>query len=101
MKHDIYAPSDPSLAPGEARCPGPSVQDLYARTGEGVPQPLQQQRYEFLGDQDESLERYTSSTVFDAEVDRDCGAVPGSGRAARSTCRNRAIIRSTMLRTTR
>ena len=70
MKHDIYAPGDASLAPGEARCPGPSVQEMYAATGEAVPQPLLEQKADFLGDEDLSFERYCSQEVYDAEVER-------------------------------
>jgi len=70
LKHDIFAPSDPSLAPGEARCPGPSVQDFLDRDGDAVPPPLREQAYEFLGDEDESLERYTSEAVYRREVER-------------------------------
>jgi len=70
LKHDIFAPSDPELAPGEARCPGPSVQDFLDRDGDAVPPPLREQAYEFLGDEDESLERYTSEAVYRREVER-------------------------------
>lgn len=73
MKNDIYAPSDPTLAPGEARCPGPSVQDLYERTGESVPEALRPQQAEFLGDEDVSFERYISPDAHRLEVERVWG----------------------------
>lgn len=63
----IYQPSDPSLAPGEARCPGRTVQDTL-RTDERVPEPLLVERYEFLGNEDISLARYTSEAIYQQEV---------------------------------
>ena len=69
MHTDLTEPSDPDLAPGEARCPGPSPQDIIARDG-GAPAPLTQSSYEFLGDADISYERYTSQAFFDLEMDR-------------------------------
>ncbi len=67
MKFDLLAPADPTLAPGEARCPGPSPQDIVARDG-GAPDALKQQRYEFLGDADIAFDRYTSQTFYDREM---------------------------------
>ena len=67
-KHDIYAPSDPALAPGEARCPGPSAQDVLAADGD-TPAPLASSRYEFLGDADISWDRYTSEEFLQLEIE--------------------------------
>ncbi len=68
--YDIYKPADPELAPGEARCPGPSVQDVLAADADDPPQTLRQQRYEFLGDEDMPLSRYTSQAFYDLEMER-------------------------------
>ena len=67
MKHDIYARAA-NLAPGDARCPGPSVQDQLDRDGDNVPPPLREQAFEFLGDEDLSFDRYTSQDIYDREV---------------------------------
>ena len=70
MAHDIYAPSDPNLAPGEARCPGDTVQDLLARDNVAAPEPLREERYRFMGDEDLPFERYTAQAFHDLEVER-------------------------------
>lgn len=69
MKFDLYAPGDPGLAPGEARCPGPSAQQILDRDGDQPPAALRAQRYEFLGDQDLPYHRYTSQAFFDQEIE--------------------------------
>ena len=46
--------------PGEASCPGVSVQDLLDDDSRAVPSYLRKQCYEFLGDQDIPFERYTT-----------------------------------------
>lgn len=69
MSYDIYAPGDPTLAPGEARCPGPSTQDLIASDSRGLPAPLRAQRYEFLGDEDVPFSRYTSEAFHQREIE--------------------------------
>jgi phenylpropionate dioxygenase-like ring-hydroxylating dioxygenase large terminal subunit len=56
--------------PGEARYPGVSVQDLLRADSRLVPEYLTKQSYEFLGDQDIAYERYTSTELFQREVDR-------------------------------
>ena len=38
--------------PGDARCPGVSVQDLLDEDSRDVPSYLRKQSYEFLGDED-------------------------------------------------
>lgn len=70
MKNDIYALSDASLAPGDARCPGPTAQDIIARDGDTPPDALRTQAYEFLGDADLPLQRYTSQAFYDLEMER-------------------------------
>ena len=67
---DIYQPADPDLAPGQARCPGPSVQDTLNADGDSPPGTLRQQQYEFLGDEDMPLSRYTSQAFYDLEMER-------------------------------
>ncbi len=69
MKFDLYAPGDPGLAPGEARCPGPNAQQILDRDGDQPPAALRAQRYEFLGDQDLPYHRYTSQAFFDQEIE--------------------------------
>ncbi|NKB99128.1 MAG: Rieske 2Fe-2S domain-containing protein [Pseudomonadales bacterium] len=70
MSLDIYQPSDPSLAPGEARCPGPSAQDIIARDGDQPPAPLLASAYEYLGNDDISWSRYTSQAFHDLEMEK-------------------------------
>jgi len=53
--------SSSPLAPGEARCPGPSIQEMARRDGKEPPYPLNFEAYKFLGDEDIPFERYTSS----------------------------------------
>ncbi|MDR7102393.1 aromatic ring-hydroxylating dioxygenase subunit alpha [Croceicoccus sp. BE223] len=54
--------------PGEARCPGVSVQDILANDSRCVPRYLTEQSYEFLGDEDIPVERYISQEFFDREI---------------------------------
>jgi len=49
---NLTKPSDPSLPPGAARCPGPSTRDIIVSDGDQVPGALLEERYEFLGDED-------------------------------------------------
>lgn len=70
MKSELILPSDPSLPPGAARCPGPSAQEVLDRDGDAVPAALRAQRYEFLGDEDLPFSRYTSQAFFDREMAR-------------------------------
>jgi len=70
MTQDIYQPSDPGLAPGAARCPGPSVQDIIARDADTPPAPLLASAYEFQGSEDISLDRYTSQAFYDLEMEK-------------------------------
>ena len=59
-----------ALAPGEARCPGPSTKDLILGDGWPTPPALTAESYTFLGDQDLPFERYTSPAFFDLEMKR-------------------------------
>jgi len=70
MTFDHTLPGDPSLAPGEARCPGPSAQDILAAEDSAGYPALTEQHYEFLGDDDIAFSRYTSQQMFDLEIER-------------------------------
>jgi nitrite reductase/ring-hydroxylating ferredoxin subunit len=61
---------DPTLAPGEARCPGPSTKDLILADGDSPRPALIAESYQFIGDEDVSYERYTSPEFFDLEMKR-------------------------------
>ncbi len=67
---DIYAPADDGLAPGDARCPGPSPQDVLDQDGDTPPAALRAEAYEYLGNEDLSIERYTSEDFYNLEVER-------------------------------
>ena len=69
MAFDLTAPSDPKLKPGEARCPGPSMQDIMDADGDSPPAPMRTEAYEFLGDEDTDLSRYFEQSFFDREID--------------------------------
>jgi phenylpropionate dioxygenase-like ring-hydroxylating dioxygenase large terminal subunit len=56
------------LAPGEARCPGVSVQDLLDKDTRPVPDYLRDQSYEFLGDADIPYSRYLDRDYYEREV---------------------------------
>jgi len=62
MAYDLTKPSDPALAPGEARCPGPSMQDIMDADGDQPPAAMRTEQYEFLGDDDLDLSRDRKST---------------------------------------
>ena len=62
-----------SLAPGEARCPGPSTRDLIQGDSTGAPAPLLEESYEFRGDADVAYDEFTSKDYADAEHDRMWG----------------------------
>ncbi len=70
MIKDLALPSDPSLPPGAARCPGPSPQDVLNQDGDQVPAALRAQAYEYLGNEDLSYERYTSQAFYDQEMEK-------------------------------
>lgn len=60
---------DGGLARGDARCPGPSVQDIVAADAVPAPAILREISYRFLGDEDIGYKRYISPTVFDREME--------------------------------
>ncbi len=56
------------LKPGEARCPGVSVQELLRQDSRTAPGYLTAESYAFLGDEDIPFERYTSPDYFQREL---------------------------------
>jgi len=56
------------LKPGEARCPGISVQDLLRQDSRPAPGYLTTESYAFMGDGDIPFERYTSPDYFQQEL---------------------------------
>jgi nitrite reductase/ring-hydroxylating ferredoxin subunit len=54
--------------PGEARASGPTVSDTLTSDNFPPPDPLLENRYEFLGDEDIDFERYTSPAFFQREI---------------------------------
>ena len=69
-KLDIYQASDTSLPAGDARCPGPSAQDIIARDSDQPPASLLASNYSYLGDEDLALDRYTSQDFYDLEMEK-------------------------------
>lgn len=67
--YDLTQPGDPALASGEARCPGPSAQDIVRAEDSARHAALTDEHYEFLGDQDIPFSRYTSQAMFDLEIE--------------------------------
>jgi nitrite reductase/ring-hydroxylating ferredoxin subunit len=57
-----------TIRPGEARASGPTVADKLSSDALPAPAPLLESRYEFLGDEDISFERYTSPAFFEREM---------------------------------
>lgn len=70
MPHDLTQPSDPSLPPGQARCPGSSTRDIILSDGDSPPAALTAEAYRFLGDADIAYDRYTSRAFFDREIEK-------------------------------
>ncbi|MEO9469737.1 aromatic ring-hydroxylating dioxygenase subunit alpha [Parasphingorhabdus sp.] len=68
MANKLTAPSDPALAPGEARCPGPSFQDIINADQDQVPDALRVQQFEFIGDEDIPFDRYISDDFAQSET---------------------------------
>ncbi|WP_159983655.1 MULTISPECIES: Rieske 2Fe-2S domain-containing protein [unclassified Novosphingobium] len=58
-----------SLVSGEARCPGPSVQEIVGADANPPPSILTTQSYEFLGDSDIPVARYTDPEFFSREME--------------------------------
>ena len=57
-----------SLVPGEARCPGPSMQEIRRQDVHPAGAPLDEESYVFCGDEDIPYDRYTSRNFFDREI---------------------------------
>lgn len=57
-------------APGEARSPGLTVQEILATDTREVPKPLLEESYEFLGSDDIDKQRYISQEFHYREVER-------------------------------
>ena len=69
MMKALTAPADPMLAPGAARAPGPSTQDLIQSEPSNAQDPaLSASSYAFLGDEDLPFARYTSQQFYDLEM---------------------------------
>lgn len=64
------AASKPEVAPGEARAPGPDLQELLARDSSPPPPPLRAESYRFLGDADIPYTHYTSRERAAEELER-------------------------------
>lgn len=56
--------------PGQARSPGPTVQELLAADTRPVPAPLLTESYEFLGSEDIDKDRYLTREFHQREVDK-------------------------------
>lgn len=70
MSLNLTKASDMNLPKGEARCPGPSYQDILDADGYQVPDAMRSEQYEFLGDEDIGFERYVSEDFAQAEIDQ-------------------------------
>ncbi len=70
MTYDLTRPAAAGLAPGEARCPGPSTRDIILQDADGAPPPITAESYEFLGDADIPFARYTSQAFYDVEIEK-------------------------------
>lgn len=69
MMTALTAPADKTLSPGEARCPGPSTQDLLRSEPSNSKDPaLLIASDRFLGDNDLPFSRYTSQAFYDREM---------------------------------
>lgn len=62
-------PEENTKARGAARSPGSTVAEILRSDRLPAPEPLLEQRYEFLGDTEIPFDRYTSRAFFDREVD--------------------------------
>ena len=60
---------DKDLKPGEARAEGPTVRETLKADSVPPPAALLEQSYQFLGDEDIPVSRYTSREFFQKEVD--------------------------------
>ena len=60
LETSLPLPEEPGVAPGSARCPGPSTRDIILADGQDVPPALIAEAYAVAGDGDISYDRYTS-----------------------------------------
>jgi phenylpropionate dioxygenase-like ring-hydroxylating dioxygenase large terminal subunit len=60
--------SEDKPKPGEARAKGPNIADVISSDAITGPTPLLESEYNYLGDEDISVERYTSREYFDLEM---------------------------------
>jgi len=63
-------PGVSTTIPGEARCPGPSVQEIIRADALKAPPVLTHERYEYMGSEDVDYARYYSPEVFEREIER-------------------------------
>ncbi len=56
-----------AVAPGDARCPGPSTRDIMLGDSTPPPTPLLEESYAFLGDDDVPYAEFTSREFAEAE----------------------------------
>jgi Rieske [2Fe-2S] domain len=63
-------PGAHKLPSGEARCPGPTVQEIVAKDVHKPPAVLAHEHYQFLGDEDIPYDRYYSQSFFEQEVEK-------------------------------
>ena len=68
MNYDITDPGDLFLAPGQARNPGRSQQDVLRQESSANDPGLSAQAFEFLGDEDLPYSRYTSREFYEMEM---------------------------------
>lgn len=68
MVEELSKPADPSLAPGEARCPGRSTFDVLSNENSANDPGLMANEYAFMGDEDLPFARYTSQEMYDLEM---------------------------------
>ena len=58
------------LAPGQARCPAISTQEIIAKDSHPAPEWVRSESYEFLGDEDISTDRYIDPEFATKEYER-------------------------------
>ncbi len=63
--------SEQALEKGQARCPGePSTQEIIARDRVKAPQWVTSESYQFMGDEDVTIDRYIDPAYAEKEYDR-------------------------------
>jgi phenylpropionate dioxygenase-like ring-hydroxylating dioxygenase large terminal subunit len=55
---------------GEARCPGPSLTDMFDADSRPVPDFMREESYKYLGSEPLAAERYTSRAFFEQELEK-------------------------------